>query len=193
MQLRSVVAIAGPAGSGKDSIIRAILARHANTAYGLTTTTRAPRPGEVDGVHYRFLDNARFLLEVEQGNIPEHYYRAATDTYYGLYKPDLDAAIRDGKIVFYQIQIVGAKYLKSAYNATTLFIMPPTSDAFEQRVRARAPMSDAEWQERLAFTKREIEEESPWYDHRITNEDNKLEESVQRVIDILKQEGYDLK
>lgn len=190
---KQVVVIAGPAGSGKDSIIRNILARFPHgTAFGLNATTRAPRPGEQHSVNYFFLSNEEFLKELANGHIPEHYHRLETDTYYGLYKPDLDKKIAEDKIVFFQIQIIGAKYLKEQYGATTFFIMPPSPDAFEKRIRSRAPMSDHEWQERLAFTKREIEEEAPWYDYRITNEDGKLDEAVDSVVAILKKEGYTL-
>ncbi len=190
--LRQVVAVAGPAGSGKDSIIKGVLAKCSNAVFAVNATTRAPRPGEVDGVNYHFLTNADFLAKVEKGEIPEHYYREKTDTYYGLYKPDLDQKIKEGKIVFFQIQIVGAKYLKESYDATTVFIMPPSLDAFEKRIRSRAPMSDAEWHERKEFTEREVREEAPWYDYRIVNEDGKLDEAVDQVIDILKKEGYNL-
>lgn len=190
--MKQVVVIAGPSGSGKDSIIRAIMARFSNAAYLVKATSRAMRPGEVDGQDYHFMTNERFLAEIENGNIPEFYHRKETDTYYGTYKPDLDEKIAAGKIVFAQIQIVGAKYLKEHYGATTFFIMPPSLDAFEQRIRARAPMSDAEWNERREFTKREIEEEAPWYDYRIENEDGKLDDAVGQVVEILKKEGYSL-
>lgn len=190
--LRQVVAIAGPAGSGKDSIIRGVLARCPNTVFAINATTRAPRPSEAQGVNYHFLSKEEFLKKVEDGSIPEHYHRVETDTYYGLYKPDLDAKIAEGKVVLFQIQIVGAKYLKERYDAATFFIMPPALDAFEHRVRSRAPMSDAEWEERKKFTEREVREEAPWYDYRITNEDGKLDSAVEEVIDILRKEGYNL-
>ena len=189
---KQVVVIAGPAGSGKDSIIREVMKRFPKTDYLVKATTRPMRPGEKDGETYHYMTNTQFLDEVGKGNIPEYYHREETDTYYGTYKPDLDAKIAAGKIVFAQIQIVGAKYLKEHYDATTIFIMPPSTDAFEQRVRARAPMSDIEWQERLAHTKREIEEDAPWYDYRITNEDGKLEAAVEKVVEILTKEGYTL-
>ena len=191
-QKKQVVVIAGPAGSGKDSIIREILKLFPNTVFGITATSRPPRPGEEHKVNYFFFSNEEFKAEIEKGNIPEHYYRSETDTYYGLSKSYLDEKIAEGKIIFYQIQIVGAKYLKKHYNATTIFIMPPSLDAFEKRIRARAPMSDAEWKERAAFTKREVEEEAPWYDYRIVNEDGKLDETVGQVIDILKKEKFEL-
>jgi guanylate kinase len=138
------------------------------------------------------MTNEQFLKELAAGNILEHYHRPDTDTYYGTYKPDIEKKIADGKVAFSQIQIVGAKYLKEHYGAVSIFIMPPAPDAFEKRIRSRAPMSDKEWEERLAFTKREIEEESPWYDYRIKNEDGKLDEAIDEVIAILKKEGYTL-
>lgn len=189
---RNVVVIAGPAGSGKDSLIRRLLARFPKAAFGITATTRAPRPGEQDGVNYFFLSKEAFLEGIEKGDIPEHYHRPETDTYYGLYKPYLDGAVAEGRVVLYQIQIVGAKYLKEHYGATTIFIMPSSLESLERRIRERAPMSDAEWNERLAFTKRELAEEAPWYDYRITNEDGKLEEAIASVVEILQKEGYTL-
>jgi guanylate kinase len=189
---KQVVVIAGPAGSGKDSIIREIMQRYQNADYLVKATSRAMRPGEKDGEVYHYMTNDEFKAEMEKGNIPEYYYREKTDTYYGTYKPDLDAKIAAGKIVFAQIQIVGAKYLKENYDATTFFIMPPSIDAFEKRIRARAPMSDTEWQERKEFTERELREEAPWYDYQIVNEDGKLSEAVDQVVEILKKEGYNL-
>lgn len=189
---KQVVVIAGPAGSGKDSIIKGVLERCSNTVFAVNATTRAPRPGEEHGKNYYFFSNEEFLAKVAKGTIPEHYHRTETDTYYGLYKPDLDKKIAEGKVVLFQIQIVGAKYLKVNYDATTFFIMPPSLDAFEKRIRARAPMSDAEWEERRKFTEHEVTEESPFYDYRIVNEDGKLDEAVEKTIEILRKEGYTL-
>ena len=189
---KHVVVIAGPAGSGKNTILFEIAKRCPNTTHMVTATTRAPRQGEKDGVDYYFWTRERFEDEMRKGNILEHYYRSETETYYGTYKLDIDEKLASGKVVLAQIQIVGAKYLKEHYGATTFFIMAPSLDAFERRVRARAPMSDVEWNERKEFTKREIEEESPWYDYKIVNEDGKLDEAVEHVIDILNKEGYSL-
>ncbi len=190
--MKQVVVIAGPSGSGKDSIIRAITDRYSNAERMVTATTRAPRPGEVDGVDYHFMTNERFLSEREAGNILEFYHRPETNTYYGTYRIDIERRIAEGKIVFAQIQIVGAKYLKEHYDAVTFFIMPPSLEAFEKRIRERAPMSDAEWEERRKFTEREVREEAPWYDYRIANEDGRLEDAVEQVIEILRKEGYTL-
>lgn len=190
--MKNVFVVAGPTGSGKDSIIRKVIARYPRVDFAVNAITRPPRPGEVDGVNYHFFTNDHFKKEMELGNIPEHYYRKSIDAYYGTYKPDIDKRLAAGKIVAWQGQIVGAKYLKGAYNATTIFIMPSRMDEFEQRVRGRAPMTDAEWQERLEFTRRELAEEAPWYDYRIKNEEGKLDEAVDQVVEILKKEGFEL-
>lgn len=189
---KQVVVVAGPAGSGKDSVVQGILKRCPNATLMVTATTRAPRPGEENGVNYHFLTNEKFLEEQKAGNILEYYHREDTDTYYGTYKPDIDARIKSGKVVFAVIQIVGAKYLKEHYNATTIFIMPPSIEVLERRVRSRAPMTDLEWQERLAHTQREVTDDAPFYDYRITNEDGKLDQAIDEVIEILRKEGYTL-
>ncbi len=189
---KQVVVIAGPAGSGKDSVARELIKHCSRMTLMVTATTRAMRPGEVDGVNYHFLSDAKFKEELAAGNILEHYHRADTDTYYGTYKPDIDARLVSGKIVLAVIQIVGAKYLKEHYNATTIFIMPSSLESFERRVRGRAPMSDVEWEERKKITQDEITNDAPWYDYRITNEDGKLKEAAASVVAILEKEGYTL-
>ncbi|HTR18646.1 MAG TPA: hypothetical protein VMH91_01535 [Candidatus Paceibacterota bacterium] len=189
---KQVVVIAGPAGSGKDSIARELVKRFSNVTLMVTATTREIRPGEKGGINYHFLTNEQFKKELEVGNILEHYHRMDTDTYYGTYKPDIERRLKEGKVVLAVVQIVGAKYLKEHYNATTIFIMPPSLDAFERRVRERSPMSDVEWQERVKFTQNEVANEAPWYDYRISNEDGKLESAVGEVVGILKKEGYNL-
>jgi len=185
-----LIVIAGPSGSGKDSVAAALLARFSNIVRTVTATTRAPRPGEVNGVNYHFLTNEQFKEALAAGNILEYYHRPDTDTYYGTYKPDIEARLVAGKIVISVVQIVGAKYLKEHYGATTFFIMPPSPDAFEARIRARSPMSDVEWEERRKITEDEVTNDAPWYDYRIVNEDGKLEQAVESVIKVLHSEGF---
>lgn len=156
----------------------------------VTATTRLPRPGEVDGVNYHFMDNARFEEEMAAGNILEHYYREATNTYYGTYKPDIENRLAQGKLVFCVIQIVGAKFMKQHYDAITIFIEPRSISEFEQRIRARSPMSDTEWEERKRHTERELEEDAPWYDFRVVNADGELEKAVSDIETILRERYY---
>ena len=189
---KQVVVIAGPAGSGKGSIIAKMMERFSNATKLVTATSRKPRPGEMEGVAHYFITNEEFKRELAAGLIPEHYHRRETDTYYGTYLPDIDRKLAADKIIFCDIQHVGAQYMKDKYNATTFFIMPPSLDAFEHRIRARSPMSDVEWAERQKITEEEVQKYANSYDYRITNEDGKLKEAVDSIVEILTKEGYSL-
>ncbi len=190
--MKQVVVIAGPSGSGKDVIIRELEKRYKNVTRMVTATTRPPRPGEQDGIDYHFMSNDDFKQEIKAGNILEHYYREETETYYGTYKPDVDTRIATGKIVFCQLQIVGAKYFKEHYHATTIFIEPPSLKVLDERIAARSVMSAIELKEREKITKEEIEQDAKWYDYRVVNEEGKLEKAVDEVVAILQKEGYTL-
>src|SRR3989344_4723811 len=110
--MKKVIVMAGPTGSGKDSIIHELIRRYPKTIeFAVNATTRAPRLGEEHGKSYYFFTNDKFKEEMAAGNIPEHYYRSLTDAYYGLYKPDVDERLSRGKILAMQLQIVGVRYL----------------------------------------------------------------------------------
>ena len=190
--MKNVIVIAGPTGSGKDSVIKGVIERCKNVNFFVNATTRKPRVDEVHEKNYYFLTNEKFLEELKNGNIIEYYHRTETDTYYGTYKPDVLKKIEGNGIGITQVQIVGAKKLKEDFNATTIFILPESNEILEQRVRSRSEMSDLEWQERLAHLKREIEEDLPFYDYKIYNKQGELEKTVDDVMEILKKEGYSL-
>ena len=191
--MKNVVVIAGPSGSGKNAIMNELLKRFSKTERLVTATTRSPRAGEVDGVDYHFFTQERFDEEMGKGNIPEHRFVPALQTSYGIYKPDLDKKLAAGKIVVTQVDIEGARYLKSAYQACTFFIMPESLEQFKGRLRARNPeWSQKEFDERMKITENELRVHAPEYDHRVVNGDGALSETVDTVIEILRGEGYTL-
>lgn len=190
---KQVVVIAGPSGSGKNSIIREIMSRHAHCVRLVTATTRSMRPGEVDGVDYFYFSLDRFDQETASGNILEHRYVPHLDTHYGIYKPDLDAKLNAGNIVFAQVDIIGARFLKENYRATTIFIMPESIEQFRGRLKARNPeWSQKEFDARMHITEEEMRVHAPEYDYRVVNADGSLPETVNDVIEILAKEGYSL-
>lgn len=190
---RQVVVIAGPSGSGKNAIIGEIMKHCTNCTRLVTATTRAKRPNEVDGVDYHFLSQEKFDQELSAGNIPEHRFVPALGTYYGTYIPDLEKKMAEGKIVFAQVDIEGARYLKKRYNAVTIFIMPESVEQFKMRLRARSPeWSDKEFAERMQITERELRVHAPQYDYRVVNADGMLKETAEHIIEILRKEGYNL-
>lgn len=190
---KRVVVIAGPSGSGKNTIIREIEKRVPNCARLVTATTRAMRPGEQDGVDYHFFTIERFDEETANGNIPEHRYVPALDTHYGVYLPDLEQKIRNHPLVFAQVDIEGARYLKEHYDATTIFIMPESIGQFRSRLRARNPeWSQKEFEARMKISEEEMRVHAPQYDYRVVNADGSLHETVEAVMAILQKEGYNL-
>src|SRR5665213_2147279 len=163
MTEKRVVVIAGPSGSGKNSLIREIERRYHNCDRLVTATTRQARFGP------------------------------ALNTYYGIYAPDLDRRIKAGKLVFAQVDIIGARVLKEKYNATTIFIMPESLSQFEGRLRVRNPeWSPIELATRMKITEDEVHLHAPQYDYRVINADGALMETVEQVIDIMRKEGYNL-
>ena len=185
---RNIVVIAGPAGTGKNSIISGVLNKVKNSADLITSTTRSPRPGEINGVDYFFLTNQEFEKEIEKGNILEKYYREDSKTWYGSLISKINEFVEKFDLVIGDLQIVGAKALKEHYKAVTIFILPENDEVMEKRIRGRAQMSDLEWQERLKHTKREMEEDLPFYDYKIYNKEGDLENTINQVLEILKKE-----
>ena len=188
-----VVVIAGPSGSGKNAIIREIQKRFHNVDRLVTATTRLPRAGESDGVDYHFLTQEHFDQELTKGAIIEHRFVAALNTFYGIYAPDLERRINAGKVVFAQVDIIGARVLKEHYGATTIFIMPESLSQFEGRLRTRNPeWTELEFDARIKITEEEVRVHAPEYDYRVVNADGALNETVDSIVDILRKEGYNL-
>lgn len=191
--MKQVAVIAGPSGSGKNTIVMEIQRRYPHCVKLITATTRAMRPGEADGVDHYFFTKEEFEKLLDSGRIIEHRYVAALDTYYGIYRLDLDRRIESGHIVLAEVDISGAKILKNLYDATTIFILPESVDQFRRRLIARNPeWTEAELDARMSTTQEELAEHAPQYDYRVVNADGRLAEAVQEIIDILQKEGYNL-
>lgn len=191
---KQVVVIAGPSGSGKNAVIGEILKRYHNCARLVTATTRTMRPGEGEGVDYYFMSQEQFDAQLSAGTIPEHRFVPALNTYYGTYLPDLEKKMQEGKIIFAQVDIEGARLLKEKYNATTIFIMPESLEQFRARLRVRNPeWSPMEFEARMKVTEQELHEHAQQYDYRVVNADGRLEDTLREVVEIMQKEGYNLR
>lgn len=191
---KKVVVIAGPSGSGKNTVINELLQRYPRAARLVTATTRMKRPEEQDGVDYYFFDINRFDSEESQGHIHgKRFLNLFGGVHYGIYAPDLEQKLQSASIIFAPVDITGAEWLKQNYNATTIFIMPESLEEYRVRIRARNPeMSDREFDERVKITERELHVDSERYDHRIVNTGGMLSQTVDHVVEILQKEGYNL-
>lgn len=191
---RKVVVIAGPSGSGKNTIINQLLERYPKAAKLVTATTRMKRPDERDGVDYYFFDIDRFDGEASQGHIEgKRFVNLFGGIHYGIYTPDLDQKLQTASVVFAPVDISGAEWLKSTHQATTIFIVPESISEYRTRIHARNPeMSERELDERMHITEREVNVDAPRYDYRVVNTGGMLSQTTDRIVEILQKEGYSL-
>jgi len=162
--------ICSPSGAGKTSLSRRLVADHADLALSISATTRPPRPGEVDGREYHFVDRASFDAMIERGEFLEwadvHGHR------YGSPKGPIFAALEAGKDVMFDIDWQGAKQIASCApdDSVRVFILPPSMADLSRRLHARAQDRADVIENRLARAYGEIEQ-AETFDYVIVNED----------------------
>lgn len=169
--------VAAPSGAGKSSLINALLKRHDDNSMqvSVSTTTRKPRPGEIDGVHYHFVDEATFLKQVDDGEFYE--WAKVFDHYYGTSKTVIEKTLKSGVDVFLDIDWQGTRQVKAAYPGVhTIFILPPSNEELERRLRARGQDSDDVIAKRMAKAQAEMSHYAE-FSYLIVNQN--FEESVQ--------------
>lgn len=137
-----LIVLSAPSGAGKSSLAKALVERLPNLAVSVSHTTRSPRPGEVHGVHYHFVDRARFEEMIAAGDFIEH--ARVFDNFYGTARSQLEALLALGKDVILDIDWQGARKIKQWMpEARTVFILPPSRATLEQRLRTRGQDDDA--------------------------------------------------
>ncbi len=145
----------GASGVGKGTLREAAADALADVVYSISATTRPRREGEVDGVHYHFLDRAEFERRVAEGSMLEH--AEYVGDLYGTPAGAVDAALADGRDVLLEIELDGARQVKRARpEAVMLFIAPPSLAELERRLRGRGTDPEAKIQKRLARARDEI-------------------------------------
>ncbi len=145
----SMLMIVAPSGAGKSSLVNALLQDDAGIKLSLSTTTRAPRPGEVDGQNYRFLSREEFIRERDQGHYLE--WAEVHGNFYGTSKPWIESQMQEGSDVLLEIDWQGAQQIRKLIPSTQwIFIFPPSIEALEERLRHRGQDDEATIQKRLA-------------------------------------------
>jgi guanylate kinase len=137
-----VFVVTGPSGVGKGTLIAALRARHPEVGLSVSATTRRPRPGEQDGVAYRFMTTAEFDRRLAAGEFLEHATYAGYR--YGTLREEVERKTHDGDSVFLEIELQGARQIRAAIpDAVAIFIAPPSLDVLRERLSARG-LDDAE-------------------------------------------------
>lgn len=162
-----LVIVSGPSGTGKDTVVGEVLKLDERFSLSVSATSRAVRGTEQDGVEYYFLSEEEFFEKVRGGEFIE--YAQYGSSYYGTLKSDVIKRIENGKIVILVIEVQGAENVKNMYpDALSVFIMPPSMEELERRLRARKTESEEAILKRLAIAKSEIEK-SVNYDYIVVN------------------------
>jgi guanylate kinase len=171
MQRRGVCfVVAAPSGAGKSTITRALLAREPELFLSVSVTTRAPRAGEVEGVHYYYKSEAEFARMSAEGALLE--YANVFGRGYGTPRAPVEAALAEGRDVALDIDWQGWRQLRAAMprDSVGVFILPPSMEALEARLRGRGSDDGAEVARRMRAARDEISHFSE-FDHVLVNDD----------------------
>lgn len=165
-----LIILSGPSGVGKGSIRRRLfMEEELNLVYSISMTTREPRMNEIDGVDYFFVTREEFDQNIKQDNLIE--YSEFVGNYYGTPKSYVERLLNEGKNVLLEIEVNGAQQVvKKMPFAITIFLMPPSLEELERRIRGRRTESEDIVQERLAKAAREMKLQNK-YKHVVFNDD----------------------
>ncbi len=170
--LGNLFIISAPSGAGKSTLINALLKQHADMQLSVSHTTRSPRPGESNGVQYHFTDVPAFKQLIEQDQFIE--WAEVFGNYYGTSKAALADKLAQGIDVFLDIDWQGARQIKQQLPfVTSIFILPPSVEALEQRLNQRGQDSAEVIAGRMAKAQDEISHADE-YDYWVVNDDLEL-------------------
>ena len=174
------IVISGPSGVGKGTICNRLL-NELNAWYSVSTTTREPREGEVDGINYYFVSKEEFEKRIKEDEFLE--YNVYNGNYYGTSKKIVLEKMDAGINVFSEIDVNGAHNIKRIFPDTLLiYIAPPSMEALRERLMKRGTESAEKIEARLEIAKKEMQE-IEFYDYVVINDD--LEKAIQEVKDII--------
>ena len=181
--------LSGPSGCGKGTIVKELLKKYADTyALSVSATTRAPRVGEVDGVHYYFITKEEFERRIDDQQILE--YTTYCGNYYGTPKKELYERTISGINVILEIEVEGAMNVRRLCpEAVLIYVLPPDAETLEARLRGRGTNTEEDIANRLAKAREEIRC-LPEYDYIVINENNGTEAAAEEIVNIIASEQH---
>ena len=182
-----IVVLSGPSGVGKDAILERMAELKYPYHFVITTTTREPRPGELDGVNHYFVDRERFQKLIDSNELLEH--AEVYGNMYGVPKQQVRDALAAGQHVMIRVDVQGAARIRQlAKDALLIFIKPPNLQSLQARLEDRGVDAIEAVTERRSKAIDEIND-AEWFDFRIVNNDDRLDEAVREVIDVIDTES----
>ena len=181
-----LIVISGPSGVGKDSVLRELRARQKNLHFVVTVNTRAPRPDEKEGVDYHFISKEEFQSMLAAGDLLEdaHVY----NDFKGVPREQVRSAIASGKDVLLRLDVQGAATIREkAPEALLIFLTTSSEEELFDRLRSRGTESEADLEKRLQTARDEFARVDE-YDYVVVNAQDQLNDTVQRIIEIIRVE-----
>lgn len=176
-----VFVITGPSGVGKGTLIRGLMERLPRLELSVSATTRAPRPGELNGADYHFLSSEEFERRVGDGDFVEHADYAGRR--YGTLRSELEGRVEEGVPVVLEIEVQGARQVRAAMpEAVQVFIAPPSLEALRTRLIGRGTDSSVEVERRLAVAEQELAARDE-FAHVVVND--RLEDALDALVAIV--------
>ena len=172
-----LIVFTGPSGVGKGTLLRQLLQRHPEAKLSISATTRAPRAGEVHGQHYYFVSPDTFDAMVTEGQLLE--WAQFAGNCYGTPRQPLEALIDEGHLVILEIELEGARQVRETFpRAKQIFVLPPSLEELELRLRQRGQDADSALAKRLARARVELAAADE-FDIQIVNDD--LERALEEL------------
>jgi len=177
----AILVLSGPSGAGKSSLLNEIIGDIGECYFSISTTTRPPREGEIDGVHYHFVDEAEFKKDIEDELFLE--YAIVHGNYYGTSIKPVKEALKKGKLVIFDIDVQGNTTIINRLGdiTTSVFISPPTLSELKKRLQTRSTDSKEVIERRIDMAKREIQRISE-YDFLVVNDNFAEAAEVLKII-----------
>jgi guanylate kinase len=175
--------LAGPTAVGKGTVVEEIRRSHPDVWVSVSATTRAPRPGEQEGVHYRFVDEAEFDAMIEAGALLEWavVHGAAR---YGTPRAPVEAALQAGRLALVEIDLQGARQVRETMeDAFFVFLAPPSWDELVRRLTGRGTEAEEERARRLETAVRELSAQAEFHET-VVNED--VQTAAEQLVDLMR-------
>ncbi len=178
----TLILFSGPSGVGKDTVLEVVLNKNKDLQKSISLTTREIRENEIDGKDYYFISQSAFEDMVKNNEVLE--FAQYGKNFYGTPKAPIDKWLNEGKTIILKIEVQGAKKIKELYpDAVGIFIMPPSMDELEKRLRFRGTETEDDIKRRLDIAKSEIEKSAD-YDYLVVNDE--IDSASNNVLNIVK-------